>query len=187
MSRIILFGFALLLLLGCSTTQTKVQMTDAGPSPEGYYTVQSKEFSLQYKVVDAHLLCILEGPSTGWLAMGIAPTTMMRGADFIIGYVEEDTGYIRDDYGIEFTEHAADKSIGGTDDVTLLEYDESDGKTSLVFSIPLASGDTFDKELVPGNTYKVIFAAGPVDDFDSYHNKKAVSSITLRTEGTLLH
>ena len=179
MLRTITPCLALLALLGCGVTQSKSRPQDSGPSPEGYYSLKSKGFELQYKVDGEHLLCILSGATTGWIALGIAPSSMMKDANFIIGYVKDGQGFIRDDYGTEHTDHASDLSLRGTSDLTLHAYEEKDGRTGLVFSLPLDSGDMFDQALKPGNSYKVIFGAGPQDDFDSYHRSHASGTIKL--------
>lgn len=179
MSKYILACCALLALAGCFTPKTKAAPDAAGPGPEGYYTVRSKGFVLQYKISEAHLLCILSGETTGWLALGLAPSSMMQDANFIIGYVQDGQGFIRDDFGTGRTGHASDVSLRGTDDVTLHAFEEKDGRTGLVFSLPLDSGDPFDRKLEPGQSYKVIFGAGPKDDFDSYHRSVAATTIQL--------
>lgn len=179
MLRSVILCLAVIALCGCSVTQTKAAPEDSGPSPEGYYTVRSKGFTLLYKISEDRLLCILSGATTGWLALGLAPSSMMRDANFIIGYVQDGQGFIRDDYGTEHTDHASDLSLGGNEDVELHAFDENGTETSLVFSLPLDSGDQFDRKLEPGMSYKVILGAGPKDDFDSYHRSVASATIKL--------
>ncbi|MBD3285579.1 DOMON domain-containing protein, partial [candidate division WOR-3 bacterium] len=119
----------------------------------------------------------LSAPTTGWVALGIAPTTMMKGADFIMGYVAEGNAVIADEYGNSATSHKPDTELGGEDNIQNKSGSEADGVTQISFSIPLDSGDEYDKVLEPGGSYKVIFAYGSSDDFTSYHKKKASAKI----------
>ena len=61
--------------------------------------------------------------------------------------------------------------MGGSDDISAASGDETDGTTTIRFTIPLDSGTPGDKPLVPGNTVEVLLAYGPddADDFDGYH------------------
>ncbi|MDZ4121385.1 MAG: DOMON domain-containing protein, partial [Candidatus Cloacimonadaceae bacterium] len=148
---------------------------------EGFYQAISGNFVLKYKILNANSLhCKLSGNTNGWIAVGFDPTDRMKDANFIIGYVSQGLGYIRDDYGISTTAHASDTSIGGTSDVSLISAFEIDAKTHLEFVIPLNSGDSKDRVLLPGNSYQVIFASAAEDDFEGYHSTTGVATIILR-------
>lgn len=129
-------------------------------------------FTLRWATLEGGNLGVeLTGPTTGWVAVGFDPDQMMQGANLIIGYVESGTPSLRDDWGVATTSHASDVSLGGSDDVTVDGGSESGGETTIEFTIPLDSGDDYDKPLSPGSTYPVILARGPdgADDFTTYH------------------
>lgn len=123
----------------------------------------------------------LTGPTTGWVAVGFDPSVMMLDANIIIGYVSGGNAFIRDDFGWQTTSHRADTLLGGTDDVTIDGGSESGGQTQIRFTIPLDSGDEYDKPLVPGNTYPVILARGPdgADDFSTAHTFITTAEIEI--------
>lgn len=107
---------------------------------------------------------------------------MMQDANILIGYVADGKAYVRDDYGVGKVMHGPDTENGGTEDVTDISGNETDGVTKLAFSIPLDSGDSKDKPLSAGSTYKVIVAHGPngKDGFGEYHTSNRGSvEITL--------
>lgn len=56
---------------------------------------------------------------------------------------------------------------------------ETGGQTEVQFSIPLDSGDSFDRALVAGNEYTVLLAYGPTDDFTEKHTYRESVKITL--------
>lgn len=142
-------------------------------------------FLLKWQTQPGENLAVeLTGPTTGWVAVGFDPAMMMMEANIIIGYVSEGNAYIRDDWGTHATSHQADTALGGTDDVTVLGGFESGGSTQIQFSIPLDSGDPYDKPLVPGETYTVLLARGPdgAKDFTTYHEFYTTAQITILEE-----
>ena len=56
---------------------------------------------------------------------------------------------------------------------------EQGGTTTVNFTIPLDSGDSDDKTLVQGNSYRVLLAYGSNDNFDQQHAVKTSVTITL--------
>jgi len=139
-------------------------------------------FTLRWATVAGENLAVqLNGPTTGWVAVGFDPTQQMLNANIIIGYVASGTPVLRDDWGWQTTSHRDDTLLGGTSDVTTDGGFESGGSTEIHFTIPLDSGDSYDKALVPGNTYTVILArsADGGDDFSTPHSDVAISSIEI--------
>lgn len=148
----------------------------------GWQELSVEGFTLRWQVISGDNLSVeLNGPTTGWVAVGFDPTQMMLDANIIIGYVESGTAYIRDDWGWQTTSHRADTLLGGTDDVTIIGGFESGGSTEIHFSIPLDSGDEYDKAMVPGNSYSIILArsADGQDNFSAPHAAVAMAEITI--------
>lgn len=128
-----------------------------------------------------YLNVILSAGTTGWIALGLNPSFEMKDANFIIGYVKEDSVYIRDDYGNTTHSHLSDVSGGGEDNIINKNGTEAEGVTTISFSIPLNSGDMHDRQLEIGKSYKILLAHGEdrADDFDSYHKKRTLINIKL--------
>jgi len=151
---------------------------------EGYSraTDENMGFDFQWKVEGEELHVQMAAVTTGWIALGFDPTKMMAGANIIIGYVSDGSVFLSDDYGSGQVKHSPDEELGGEEHLSRIDGEEENGATRIRFTIPLNSGDSYDKPLVPGNTYKVIYAYGPngSDDFGSYHSRKRGSfEITL--------
>jgi hypothetical protein len=139
-------------------------------------------FTLRWATVEGNNLAVqLNGPTTGWVAVGFDPTQMMLNANIIIGYVASGTPELRDDWGWQTTSHRDDTLLGGTSDLTVDGGFESGGSTEIHFTIPLDSGDAYDKALVPGETYPIILArsADGQDNFTAPHSLVTSSSITI--------
>lgn len=148
----------------------------------GWETIEVDGFILSWQTQAGDSLGVeLTGPTTGWVAVGFDPSMMMFEANIIIGYVQNDDTYIRDDWGWQTTSHRADSLLGGTSDVTTMGGWEEADSTHIQFVIPLDSGDEYDKPLSPGNTYSIILARGPdgADDFSTQHEFMTTAEIEI--------
>lgn len=143
-------------------------------------TVQG--FTLRWATVAANELSVeLSYQTTGWVAVGFDPTMAMQDANIIIGYVATGTPSVRDDFGVTSSSHAADTLLGGNHDLVIDGGSENGGVTEIKFTIPLDSGDSYDRPLVPGNTYTVILArsADGQDSFTAPHASVASTQIEI--------
>jgi hypothetical protein len=122
---------------------------------------------------------IVSAPTSGWIAVGFDPSSMMRDANFIMCAVVSGDAVVRDDFGVSSTSHSPDTSLGGVDNVTIIDGSENSGRTEVRFSIPLDSGDEYDRALVPGNEYTVLLAYATDDSFSIGHSYRASATITL--------
>jgi hypothetical protein len=172
---------AVLFFGGPDRAQTQPQTPEQkGTDPE-YSTATDKGITLKWKVEGETLKVKVSAPTTGWVAAGFDPSRMMKGANNIIGYVQEGKAEIRDDFGNGLFSHKADTELGGKDDITNRGGKEENGTTEISFTIPLNSGDDKDKPLSAEKTYKVILAAGAndADNFTSKHKKIGKVEIKL--------
>ncbi|MDD4310707.1 MAG: T9SS type A sorting domain-containing protein [Candidatus Cloacimonetes bacterium] len=125
----------------------------------------------------------LNAETSGWVGVGFNPTNVMQGANFIIGYVSNGNPSIRDDWGTSATTHASDLSLGGSSDVTIIEGTEAGGITSLHFTLPLVTEDSFDRPLMPGQSYPIILARGSngTDNFTGGHAGAGFAEVSILT------
>jgi hypothetical protein len=154
------------------------QTTEAVPKAAAKTPLEISEGVLfEWEVAVDTLVATISAPTTGWVSVGFNPTKMMQDANFILAYVADGEVFIRDDFGTRMTSHDSDISQGGDENVTLLGGSEEDGITSVTFSIPLKSGDTFDGEIRLSDETTVLFAYGNKDDFDSMHKWRGKEAI----------
>jgi hypothetical protein len=179
--RMIMAAMAAFALAGCSaeasedgteqTAEPQEQMVQppAGSGPEGVLTVE--DVDLSWEIGEGSIAVMVTAPTDGWVAVGFEPTMAMKDADIIIGHVSGGEAFISDDWGDAPTSHKPDVDLGGTSDVTDVSGSETDGSTTLSFTIPLDSGDSHDRVLTPGATVKILLAYGRAgaDDFTGFH------------------
>jgi hypothetical protein len=127
------------------------------------------------------LYLAIEGDTTGWVAVGINPSSGMQDADYVFGYVADGEASIWDAWGTARTgaNHPPDEDLGGTYDITAFAGVEENGVTRFEVQMPLDSGDQYDHVLIPGETYPLIAAIGPEDAFNAYHIKYARADLTI--------
>lgn len=158
--------------------------SDAGEASQavrGGGSVTERGITLSWRINGEALEVSVSAPTTGWVAVGFEPSRAMKDANILIGYVADGEVVVTDQFGTTMVQHAEDTTLGGTVDVTVLGGAESDGSTTLEFSIPLDSGDEYDRPLEPGSTVGVILAYGEngADDLSGYHRDRAAVEITL--------
>lgn len=165
---------AAILLPGCGSDP-------AGPSGDGWSEVTVDGITLAWLPTDSTISVEVTGPTTGWVAVGFDPTTGMQDANIVIGCWSGTDAILRDDWGNTPSSHRADTLLGGTHDLLDISAKEASGATTIGFTIPLVTGDAFDKPLFIDSTYTVILAYAPdgVDDFSSQHEVFTTTSITL--------
>lgn len=161
------------------STEETAQSQQETEASGGEKTVEAGEFTLSWSVENENAVFTLKAPTEGWVAVGFHPERMMKDANLIIGYVENGTASVRDDFGDWYTSHSSDRSQGGSDDVTNVSGTENAGSTTISFTLPLDSGDQYDQPLVPGEKVDIIFAYGSSDDFTSLHESTEKTTVTF--------
>jgi len=158
----------------------KEEEPTAAPTQEWFAAADSWGFTYEFKGNEIEF--IVAAPTTGWVGIGFNPSVMMKDADYVLGYVKDGTVYFQDNYGTGNTSHAPDVSLGGTEDVRGIRGSETNGKTTIVFALPLDSMDQYDKKFVQGETYKVLLAYGKngADDFTSMHSKRTAIDVVFK-------
>ena len=170
---------AVLALAGC---QKKEAAPVAGPAmtaspaktaaPAGVKQATAAGVTFEWKFDGSNMDITLRAQTTGWIAVGFDPTTLMKGANFLIGYVKDGKAVVEDDYGDQLTRHVSDTSLGGQDNVSNVSGKQENGITELHFTIPQSSGDKYDQPIGPGK-HTVLLAYGPAADFVTRHESRA--------------
>ena len=132
--------------------------------------------SLFWQNDQTNLYVGLISPGTGWLGVGFSHRAGKQGSNIILGAVADGSVTIQDSYGVTKELHLPDKTS------SILAYGGSEeaGQTTLEFVIPLASGDSQDTSLAPGDAVQVILAYQAVwDSFATQHTSYSMTQITL--------
>ena len=138
-------------------------------------------FDLAWETREGQLIVTLTAPTTGWLAFGTDATNKMKDANIILVWVDDATGIAmgEDHFGTGMFSHRADMQLEGSQDLQVLSGTQTQEETTVVFSIPLDSGDSYDTALQRGRTYPLLLAAGKTDNIRKKHNRVFTGEITI--------
>lgn len=127
--------------------------------------------TLTWEYFEDEVAFTVSAPTTGWVAVGFDASSVMLDGDMVIGYVVNEELFISDQWGDGYTSHSADTELGGTMDILSASGTEAEGRTTISFTRPVATGDSFDHDLEPGTTHSVMLAYGPEgsDGFTGRH------------------
>lgn len=139
----------------------------------GQAILSEGEIELSWNIEGQNSTWTMRGKTEGWISLGFQPTVAMKDADMAIGWVENDQPYLLDCYSTGKTgPHPPDTTLNGTDDLTLIDGFESGGWTTMIFSRPLATGDTrTDRVIDVEEEITIIWALGPSDDWRTDHGR----------------
>jgi hypothetical protein len=156
-----------------------ISMTLIAENP--WQQVSTAGVTLRYRISTdgASLENQVSAATTGWVSVGYRPTTIMRDADFIIGYVSGTTASVRDDWGTGSQTHASDVSLGGVSNLTAVSGTQVGSTTTIYFTIPMNSGDQYDRIMTTGVTYPIILASGDNDSYTSQHSNAGYANINI--------
>jgi len=166
-----------LILAGCQKTPAPTMQSVV--NAKGYREASLIGMKLQWKFDGQDLEIVLTAPTTGWVAIGFDPSTMMKDANFILAYVKDGQVSAIDQYGSQLTNHSPDTTLGGTDDVTAVSGSDDGNTTEVTLRIPANSGDKYDHALAPGEEHTVLLAYGPKDDFETQHTARGKLKLIL--------
>lgn len=146
------------------------------------HEVKDQKLTFAWKVDGANLAVKLSAQTDGWVGIAFNPIKMMKGGNFILGYVKDGKAVISDEFGNEDNNHSPDSKLGGTDDVTLVGGTEEGGVTTVEFTMPLKSADKNDTEIkVDGDTTVLMSYGGGRDSFKSKHQYRTALKVNLST------
>jgi hypothetical protein len=163
------------------TAAASTDSASGEPDEPAFKSAGDIGMTLRWRVVGDEIEIEVSGPTTGWIAVGFKPSRAMKDANIFIGYVASGEAVMADQFGVSMTDHREDEQLGGSSHVRNVSGSESDGTTTIRFTVPLDSGDEYDQPLAPGETVTVILAYGPddADDLRAYHENRAGIEITI--------
>lgn len=146
------------------------------------HEVQDKDISFSWSVVGEELAVKIAAKTEGWVGIGFNPSNKMKDANYVLGYVKNGKAEISDDFGTRENAHESDEKLGGTSDVVLVGGSEEGGITTIEFTMPLDSGDAYDRPIqVDGDTIVQLAYGAGRDSFLSKHKYRTSMVVNLAT------
>lgn len=146
------------------------------------HEMEAKGTTFAWKIDGDTLHAKVSAKTKGWVAVGFNPSSKMKDANYILGYIKDGEVEVVDHFGDKATGHSADEKLGGTSDVTVVGGSEEGGVTTIEFSIPMNSPDKYDSVLSKDGDTVVLLAYGPDrDSFKPRHKSRVVKTVNLGT------
>ena len=146
------------------------------------HSLTAEKMTFDWSVAGDQLAVKLSAPTKSWVAVGFNPSSKMKDADIIIGYVKKGKVKIVDEFGTAATQHKSDSKIGGQDNVTVVGGSEEGDVTTIEFTIPLYSGDAKDTAIDPnGDTVVILGYGADRDSFRVKHKFRDTVTVNLST------
>ncbi|MCU0799167.1 MAG: hypothetical protein MUC62_05790 [Candidatus Thermoplasmatota archaeon] len=149
-----------------------------------YTSFDSGKVELHWNLSTTTVQLALKAQVTGWVSLGIDPSSQMQGADFIIGGKGAKDAYAEDHYGYSPTSHAKDTDLGGKDDIMDYNATETGGWTTLELKRNLSASDAYDKPIKTKELMTIIWAYSDSDDPIAKHTRTGVATWNLNTSVT---
>ena len=144
------------------------------------HSLNAGKMTFSWSVDSDQLSAKVSAPTTGWVAVGFNPSSKMKDANIIIGYVKKGKVTISDDFGIAATQHKSDTKVGGQNNVTVVGGSEEGNTTVIEFAIPLNSGDQKDGALdLNGDTVVILAYGEGRDSFRVKHSFAETLTVNL--------
>jgi len=173
------FLFILPLLLLFAVSAAAVPVAD-GVIEDSEYTHTLTDDATMIQLYWTHdgktLFIAMISPGTGWVSVGFDPVNVMQGANYILAAVDDEALTIEDHFGTSRFGHSLDEQ----QDILSAFGIEEEGSTLVEFSIPLDSGDDWDKPLFADSTVTTLLAYHASSDrLTVRHTERSIVSITL--------
>lgn len=140
----------------------------SSPPKQGY---SGGEMEIFWKNDAENLYMALRSRTEGWLSVGFEPLEWMKDADTVMGFVEDGSVRVLDEYCTgNYGPHVEDTTLGGTDDILASGGSREGGYTVVEFQRKLNTGDRFDNAFSPGQSISAIWAVADSNDHDLKHN-----------------
>lgn len=141
--------------------------------------VQQNRMLVKWRIEGNQLQCEMSAPTHGWLAVGFNTNNELAGTNLIMGAVEEEFYRVDDRYIVKAGDHRPMSSVGVQDRILQRHGIEEGGKTTITFTIPLSSSDSYHLNLAEGAPYFLLMAYSLEDDFEHHSIMRTQIEINL--------
>ncbi len=143
--------------------------------------LKNKDFLLEAELKKEHLILNISAKTTGWLAIVIDAGKGMKGGNVLVGWVDDALGIAmgNDCYGSSVSRFKNDMLLGGEENMLILSGAQDKERTKISFSLPLDSGDKYDKALARGESYSIRLYGAKTDNLKDKPFLKAEGTLTI--------
>lgn len=137
------------------------------------------DFEIRWANDEEYVYIGMKAKTTGWVAVGIQPGSMMKDADMVFGFVKDGKATVYDHFSTgAYGPHSPDTELGGKNDILEYAGKEDGGYTIIEFKRALSTGDSYDQPVSKGAN-RIIWAYGSDDELKLKHIIRGYGEIDL--------
>jgi len=137
------------------------------------------DYEIRWISDEQHIYIAMKAKTSGWVAVGIQPGSMMKDADMMFGFVKDGKTMVSDTFSTgSYGPHPPDTDLGGKNNILEFGGREEGGYTIIEFKRALTTGDKYDHPLSKG-VNKIIWAYGSDDELTPKHIVRGYGEIDL--------
>jgi DOMON domain len=130
--------------------------------------IQAGKMTFESTIENDSILIKIKAPTKGWLAVGFNNKNGIVGSDLKMFRVRNSQLESEDQLVKGAQNHPNDRSLGGMNNIKLIDGFENAEGTSITFKIPLRSNDRFDFSHELNKDLWLILAYSIEDDFEHH-------------------
>lgn len=162
----------LLFAIGCTTSRAQKTNDTQQISQSG--------MDIAWEHRDGRVYFEISAPTAGWVTIGFNESAGLKGAWLLMGRVVNGKAELVEHHTIGPGNYKPVTELGGTATVQHVSGQESNGTTTLQFSVPARPGGKHQKVLRPGTHYPAtIVAYSRHDDFQHHSIMRTTANIKL--------
>jgi hypothetical protein len=142
-------------------------------------SIEKNGVSFSWKFVSDQLICTVNAPASGWVAIGFNEKNQLKGTNLIMGSAEHGFFKMSDRYIVKTGDHQSVIALGEPESLSERDVTEQKNKTTMSFRINRVAKDNLHKNLNPGTKMYLLLAYSNSDDFDHHSSMRTSILITL--------
>lgn len=121
----------------------------------------------------------MEAPTTGWVTIGLNEKAGLPGSYLLMGRIVSGKGEVVEHYTLTPGDYQPLSTLGAEIAVEAVSGQEGQGRSRIQFSLPIAPGNSYAKELKAGAVYTMHMAYSREDDFQHHSMMRTAVKIKL--------
>lgn len=135
--------------------------------------------TVSWYFVDTNIHFEMSAPTSGWVTIGFNELRGTKNAYLLMGHVVNGKANVVEHFTQSPGNYNSIEQLGGTLQVQNVSGQETNGTTTIEFTLPIGQSTTYQKELIEGKKYHVILAYSVDDDFQHHSIVRTSKAIQL--------
>ncbi len=140
--------------------------------------IKKNGMEVTWAIKEDKITFTMNAPTDGWIAIGFNDSENMTGAYLLMGNVINNQPHLVEHYTKSPGNYSPLTNYGVMSRVVDLSGSETVNSTTLEFSLPIHSSDSYSRDLTKGKSYTMTMAFSREDDFQ--HHSMMRTSVQIK-------